>query len=227
MIPEQPDRRNRHRGHANILGLTPVSWSVERLGSGFLIWWHVALPFRDIPWFGPWQSHSSVPTRTMLGLLGAAAIVFSAVAYSLGSVVARPLTKTTNATFLSGLTMLLGGLMTIGAWAFKPGAKAVAWFDWSAAAWWLAVPGDFGSLLAFTTYLRLIAAWGPARAGSYTYVFPVFAVLLGVVLLHENFGLRDGFGMSLLLVAAFCSLRTSVSTPARPDNGRIGSGRSR
>ena len=61
----------------------------------------------------------------MLGLLGAAAIVFSAVAYSLGSVVARPLTKTTNATFLSGLTMLLGGLMTIGAWAFKPGAKAV------------------------------------------------------------------------------------------------------
>ena len=62
----------------------------------------------------------------MLGLLGAAAIVFSAVAYSLGSVVARPLTKTTNATFLSGLTMLPGGLiLTIGAWAFKPGAKAV------------------------------------------------------------------------------------------------------
>ena len=49
----------------------------------------------------------------MLGLLGAAAIVFSAVAYSLGSVVARPLTKTTNATFLSGLTMLLGGLMKL------------------------------------------------------------------------------------------------------------------
>jgi hypothetical protein len=140
MIPEQPGRRNRYRGHANILGLTPVSWSVERLGSGYLIWWHVALPFRDIPWFGPWQSHSSVPTPTMLGLLGAAAIVFSAVAYSLGSVVARPLTKTTNATFLSGLTMLPGGLiLTIGAWAFKPGAKAAAWFDWSAAAWggWL------------------------------------------------------------------------------------------
>ncbi len=47
----------------------------------------------------------------MLGLLCAAAIVFSAVAYSLGSVVARPLTKTTNATFLSGLTMLPGGLI--------------------------------------------------------------------------------------------------------------------
>src|SRR5580704_8834989 len=34
-------------------------------------------------------------------LLGAAAIVFSALTYSLGSVVARPLTKTTSSTFLS------------------------------------------------------------------------------------------------------------------------------
>src|ERR1700760_417815 len=35
---------------------------------------------------------------------------------------------------LSGLTVLPGGLiLTIGAWAFEPGAKAAAWFDWSAA----------------------------------------------------------------------------------------------
>ena len=55
----------------------------------------------------------------LLGLLGAAAIVFSAVVYSLGSVIARPLTKATNAAFLSGLTLLPGGL---GADARRPGA---------------------------------------------------------------------------------------------------------
>ena len=161
--------------------------------------------------FGP---QAVMPTDP-LGLLGAAAIVFSPVVYSLGSVVARPLTKTTNATFLSGITMLPGGLiLTLGAWAFEPGARAAAWFDWSAAAWgaWLFLV-VFGSLVAFTTYLRLIAAWGPARAGSYAYVSPVIAVLLGVVALHEHLGLRDGFGMSLLLVAAFCSLKTSISKP--------------
>jgi drug/metabolite transporter (DMT)-like permease len=84
-------------------------------------------------------------------------------------VVARPLAETINSTFLSGIT------------------------NWSAAAWggWLFLV-VFGSLVAFTAYLRLIAVWGPARAGSYAYVSPVIAVLLGVVLLHEHLALRDG-----------------------------------
>jgi drug/metabolite transporter (DMT)-like permease len=161
--------------------------------------------------FGP---QAAMPTDP-LGLLGAAAIVFSAVVYSLGSVVARPLTRTTNPIFLSGLTMLPGGvILTLGAWAFEPGATAAMRFQWDAAAWggW-AFLVVFGSLVAFTTYLRLIAAWGPARAGSYAYVSPVIAVLLGVVLLHEHLGLRDGVGMVLLLVAAFYSLRSAITTP--------------
>ncbi len=190
------------------IALGEESWSLLRalaLGFGFA---GLAVLF------GPQAVMPSDP----LGLLGAAAIVFSAVVYSLGSVVARPLTRTTNATFLSGLTMLPGGLiLTLGAWAFEPGARAAARFDWSAAAWggWLFLV-VFGSLVAFTTYLRLIAAWGPARAGSYAYVSPVIAVVLGVVLLNEHLGWRDGFGMILLLGAAFCSLRASMPARSRP-----------
>ena len=129
--------------------------------------------------FGP----QTVAPTDLPGLLGAAAIVFSALAYSLGSVVARPLTKTTSSTFLSGLTLLPGGLaMTLGALGFEPGALGAARFDWTAAAWggWLFLV-LFGSLVAFTAYLRLIADWGPARAGSYAYVSPVIAVLLGML----------------------------------------------
>jgi drug/metabolite transporter (DMT)-like permease len=163
--------------------------------------------------FGP----QVVAPTDLLGLLGAAAIVFSAVVYSLGSVVARPLTTTTNAAFLSGLTMLPGGLLlTLGALAFEPGSLEAARFDWAVAAWggWLFLV-LFGSLVAFTAYIRLIAAWGPARAGSYAYVSPVIAVLLGVLALGEHVGLREGFGMALLLGAAFASLRAPVSTPRR------------
>ena len=187
------------------IALGEERWSVARgcaLGFGFA---GLAVLF------GP---RAMMPTDPF-GLLGAAAIVFSAVVYSLGSVIARPLSQTTNATFLSGLTMLPGGLiLTTGAWAFEPGARAAAWFDWSAPAWggWLFLV-LFGSLVAFTSYLRLIAAWGPARAGSYAYVSPVIAVLIGVVLLHEDLGWHDGVGMMLLLVAAFWSLRASISKP--------------
>ncbi len=161
--------------------------------------------------FGP----QIVAPTDVPGLLGAGAIVFSALVYSLGSVIARPLTRSINATFLSGLTLLPGGLMlTLGALAFEPGAPRAARFDWNMAAWggWLFLVA-FGSLFAFTAYLRLIAEWGPARAGSYAYVSPVFAVALGAVVLGEHVGPRDAVGMLLLLIAAFCSLRGSTSAP--------------
>ena len=161
--------------------------------------------------FGP----QVVMPEDLLGLAAALAIVFSAVVYSLGSVIARPLTTTTGAAFMSGLTLLPGGLaLTGGALAFEPGALAAARFDWDRAAWlgWLFLV-VFGSLVAFTAYLRLIAVWGPARAGSYAYVSPVIAVLLGVVVLGEQVGLRDGLGMALLLAAAFCSLRRAAPEP--------------
>ena len=38
-------------------GLTPVSWSVERLGSGYLMWRHAVLLVGAILWFGPRRSH--------------------------------------------------------------------------------------------------------------------------------------------------------------------------
>ena len=108
-----------------------------------------------------------------------------------------------------------GGLvLTFGALALEPDAAAAARFDWTAPAWggWLFLV-LFGSLIAFTACMRLIDVWGPARAGSYAYVTPIIAVLLGVLLLGERVGLRDGVGMALLLLAAFCSRRTSGHAP--------------
>ena len=153
-----------------------------------------------------------VAPTDLLGLVGAGAIVFSAMVYSLGSVIARPLARDMPAAFMSGLTLLPGGLLlTLGALAFEPGAPAAAHFDWSAAAWgsWMYLV-VCGSLIAFTAYMRLIASWGPARAGSYAYVSPVIAVLLGVAVMGEHVDMREGTGMALLVAAAFCSLRPST-----------------
>jgi drug/metabolite transporter (DMT)-like permease len=177
-------------------------WSVSRavaLGFGFA---------GLVTLFGP----QIVAPSDLMGLLGAAAIVFSAISYSLGSVLARPLARATSAIFLSALTLLPGGLvLTLVGMAFEPGALAAARLTWPLVAWggWLFLV-LFGSLVAFTAYIRLLAAWGPARAGSYSYVSPVIAVLLGVLVLHERVGLHDGIGMVLLLTAAFWSLRASA-----------------
>ncbi len=57
----------------------------------------------------------------------------------------------------------------------------------------------FGSLLAFTAYIYLARVWSPAKMGTYTYINPVVALLLGSLFLHEPFGLRMVLGLLVIL----------------------------
>jgi drug/metabolite transporter (DMT)-like permease len=59
----------------------------------------------------------------------------------------------------------------------------------------------FGSLLAFSAYTYLAKAWPPAKMGTYAYLNPLVAVLLGSLVLHEAFGLREILGMAVILAA--------------------------
>jgi len=59
----------------------------------------------------------------------------------------------------------------------------------------------FGSMLAFSAYIYLAKAWPPAKMGTYAYLNPLVAVLLGSLILHEAFGLREILGMAIILGA--------------------------
>jgi drug/metabolite transporter (DMT)-like permease len=70
----------------------------------------------------------------------------------------------------------------------------------------------FGSLLAFSAYIYLAKAWPPAKMGTYAYLNPLVAVLLGSAILHEAFGLREILGMTIILAAvALVQLRAKVA----------------
>jgi drug/metabolite transporter (DMT)-like permease len=79
----------------------------------------------------------------------------------------------------------------------------------------------FGSLLAFSAYVYLAKAWPSAKMGTYAYLNPLVAVLLGTVLLHETFGPRDFLGMAVILAAvALVQLRgktVSLGSVSRPE----------
>lgn len=142
-------------------------------------------------------------------LAGGAAIVASALVYSLGSVLARALVRRYPPVLLSGVTTLGGGTVLLaGSLLAEPGARTAASFAWGARAWvaWLFLV-LFGSLVAFTIYLRLIGAWGAARAGSYAFVSPVVAVLLGMAVFGEAVDGRELAGMAAMLTGAFLVLR--------------------
>lgn len=74
----------------------------------------------------------------------------------------------------------------------------------------------FGSMLAFSAYVYLAKAWPPAKMGTYAYLNPVVAVLLGGLILHEPFGPRQVLGMTVILGAvALVQLRPATPGAAK------------
>jgi drug/metabolite transporter (DMT)-like permease len=81
--------------------------------------------------------------------------------------------------------------------------------------WWsIAVLGLVCTALAFVLFFALISAIGPSRAVVITYVNPAVAVLLGVLLLDEDFTLGMAIGFPLILIGSVLAARRRV--PAAP-----------
>jgi drug/metabolite transporter (DMT)-like permease len=91
-------------------------------------------------------------------------------------------------------------------------------FHWPAsvdakAAWSVLGLGVVCTALAFVLFFALIAAIGPARATVITYVNPAVAVLLGVLLLGENFTLGIAVGFPLILIGSVLAARRVIAAP--------------
>jgi drug/metabolite transporter (DMT)-like permease len=142
-------------------------------------------------------------------LVGAGAIVLSALVYSFGSVLARPLLRSYSPVLVAGASMLGGGgVLIAGSLAFEPGAIEALSGRWGAPAWlgW-AFLVLFGSLVAYTIFLFLVREWGASRAGAYAFVSPVIAVLLGVLVFGEVVTPIEALGMTIMLAGAWLTLR--------------------
>jgi drug/metabolite transporter (DMT)-like permease len=140
---------------------------------------------------------------------GAAGVVVSTLLYSFGSVQIRPIMRTISPVDMAWMTNLIGGgLLLIGALVFEPGAWTAMRFGWGMSAWiawlYLLIPG---SLLSTVIYFLLVRDWGASRVGTYAFVSPVIAVVVGATLFGEHVELADVIGMALMLGAAGIVLR--------------------
>lgn len=142
-------------------------------------------------------------------LAGAAAVVTATLLYAFGTVQIRPLMRTVPAADMAWMTNLIGGaLLLIGALLFEPGALSAMRLDWGMSAWlawlYLLIPG---SLLSTVMYFLLVRDWGASRVGTYAFISPVIAVILGATLFGEHVEIADLAGMALMLAAAWVVLR--------------------
>jgi drug/metabolite transporter (DMT)-like permease len=73
-----------------------------------------------------------------------------------------------------------------------------------------------GSIVGFTAYVWLIHHESPTKVGTYAYVNPVVAVIVGYFLGGETVGPRTLIGTLLVLVSVIVITTTRVKTPAAP-----------
>ena len=114
----------------------------------------------------------------------------------------------------SGAQMLAGGVMlTLTAAAlgefhnFHPSAVSRgAWFSLL----YLIVAG---SIIGFTAYVWLIHHESPTKVGTYAYVNPVVAVVLGYFLGGESLGLRTILGTLFVLISVVMITTTRMKKP--------------
>jgi drug/metabolite transporter (DMT)-like permease len=148
------------------------------------------------------MSHSLFLGGAPIAAAGAAALIVAALSWSIASVLTRILPLPVSKAMSAGVQMLAGGvLLTIASAAlgeyrgFHPSAvPREAWFA-------LAYLVVFGSIIAFTAYVWLIHHESPTKVGTYAYVNPVIAVLLGYFFAGEPLGLRTLLGTALVLVS--------------------------
>jgi drug/metabolite transporter (DMT)-like permease len=147
---------------------------------------------------------------------GAIALIVAAISWSIAAALSRKLPLPSSKVMSSGAQMFAGGvLLTIAAAAlgefhnFHP--LAVSRAAWLALLYLIVA----GSIVAFTAYVWLLHHESPTKVGTYAYVNPVVAVLVGYFLGGETLGPRTVLGTLFVLVSVLV-ITTTPSKKTKP-----------
>ena len=161
------------RGHRP----TPVEWT------------GLAIGFAGVAWLNAGTSLSGMS-------VGLVALLVAPVAWAFGSIWSRG--RDLPSPFMTAAAqMVVGGIvMSVAGWAIGERFVGVPTLKGTLAVAYLA---SFGSIVAFSAYMWLLHNVRPALAGSYAYVNPAVAVLLGAGLANEHFSGRELVAMGVIL----------------------------
>lgn len=152
-------------------------------------WLGIAIGFAGVVWLNAGSSLTASPQGLVL-------LLIAPVAWALGSVWSRG--RDLPSPFMTAAgQMLCGGVLLVVA-GLASGERVQGW-PTAQGMWALAYLCVFGSIVAFTAYVWLLHNVRPALAGSYAYVNPVIAVVLGAWIGHERFSAHDIAAMAVIL----------------------------
>ncbi len=159
------------------------------------------------------MSHSLNLGGVPIDKAGAAALIIGSMCWSVASVLTRKLPLPPSKVMSSGAQMFAGGILlalttaALGEFQnFHP--STVSRGAWLSLLYLIVA----GSIIAFTAYVWLIHHESPTKVGTYAYVNPVVAVLLGYFLGGEPLGLRTILGTLFVLISVVV-ITTTLKKP--------------
>lgn len=173
-----------------------------------LEWIGLCIGFVGVLWLNAGSTLSGTPNGLIALLIAPIAWAFGSI-WSRGRDMPSPFMSAAGQMICGGVMMLLAGAVTGESFQGVPtlkGTLAVAYLV------------TFGSIVGFTAYVWLLDHVRPTLAGSYAYVNPVIAVMLGAWLAAESFTAHDLGAMLVILlgVVAITLAKGRAPKPAVP-----------
>lgn len=225
------------------IGNALVMWAEQRIPSGIAALIVAAVPLYLTFFDGlrrggqPWTRR--VWAGVLVGLLGVAlvarpsgtmspghwgaviALQVATLSWTFGSLYAQSVPKKLPLATAAAIEMLAGAAaLGVEAWAMGERVGPLAQASGSA---WLALLylGVFGSLVGFTAFAYCLNELPASTVGTYAYVNPVVAVMLGSLFLHEPLSPGMLAGGALILAAVVLTTLSRraprpAASPARP-----------
>ena len=139
---------------------------------------------------------------TPIDRVGAVALIFASMSWSVASALMRKLPLPASKAMSSGAQMFAGGmflgLTSLGLGEFRNfHPSSVSRGAWLSLLYLIVA----GSIMGFTAYVWLLHHESPTKVGTYAYVNPVVAVLVGYFLGGEALNLRTILGSLFVLIS--------------------------
>lgn len=138
---------------------------------------------------------------TGIDLAGGAVMLAASLFWAFGSVYSKGF-KTTGSIYAGiGVQMLAGGiLLTFVGLVLGEASRFTLNPEGLMSMAYLIV---FGSLIGYSSYIYLLQKWPAAKAGTYSYVNPIVAVLLGSLILGEPLTLEIFISAGIILLGVY------------------------
>jgi len=146
--------------------------------------------------------------------IGALVLILGSLSWAIGSFWSRDAQLPESGLLTTGMEMLGGGVLLL-----LVGTVTGEFSDFNIhgvskeSAVGLLYLITFGSLLGFTSYIWLLDKVSPAHLGTYAYVNPIVAVLLGWAIAGERLSVRTGVAAAIV-ICAVALITTTRSTSA-------------